>query len=69
MLSQIAEICFLPQATSNSKISGEMEDSLPPHVDLETNVYCFGVLLLEVISGKLSYSEEQGHLENWVSFV
>jgi hypothetical protein len=26
-------------------------------------------LLLEVISGKLSYSEEQGHLENWVSFV
>ncbi|KAJ6893676.1 protein MALE DISCOVERER 2 isoform X1 [Populus alba x Populus x berolinensis] len=65
--AKIAEICFLPQATSNSKISGEMEDSLPPHVDLETNVYCFGVLLLEVISGKLSYSEEQGHLENWAA--
>ncbi|KAJ6333399.1 hypothetical protein OIU77_009297 [Salix suchowensis] len=65
--AKIAEICFLPQAASNSIVSDELEDSLPPHVDIETNVYRFGVLLLEIISGKLSYSEEQGHLENWAA--
>ncbi|KAI5591016.1 hypothetical protein BDE02_04G050300 [Populus trichocarpa] len=65
--AKIAEICFLPQATSNSKVSGELEDSLPPHVDPETNIYRFGVLLLEIISGKLPYSEEQGPLEKWAA--
>ncbi|XP_057985362.1 protein MALE DISCOVERER 2-like [Hevea brasiliensis] len=37
--------------------------TLPPLVDVETNVYCFGILLLEIISGKLKYSKEQGSLE------
>ncbi|KAJ6738293.1 PROTEIN MALE DISCOVERER 2 [Salix koriyanagi] len=65
--AKIAEICFLPQATSNSNVSGELEDSLPPHVDPETNIYRFGVLLLEIISGKLPYSKEQGPLEKWAA--
>jgi hypothetical protein len=41
---------------------------LPPQQGPETDVYNFGVLLLEIISAKLPYSEEQGHLVNWVSF-
>lgn len=39
--------------------------------DPKTNVYDFGELLLEIISGKLPYSEEQGTLVNlviWFTF-
>ncbi|CAN6483222.1 unnamed protein product [Victoria cruziana] len=36
-----------------------------PYKDLESNIYNFGILLLEIISGKLPYSEEQGFLVNW----
>ncbi|XP_022720392.1 protein MALE DISCOVERER 2-like isoform X2 [Durio zibethinus] len=51
-----------------SKTSGDAEpehSELPPFVDSEVNIYSFGILLLEVISGKLPYSEEQGPLEKW----
>lgn len=41
---------------------------LLPLADTEANVYSFGVLLLEIISGQFPYSEEQGPLENWVIF-
>lgn len=70
MLSQIAEICFWTDVATKSKTSGEDDkenSELPPFADPETNVYSFGILLLEIISGKLQYSEEQGHLVNWVS--
>ncbi|KAF2303218.1 hypothetical protein GH714_014729 [Hevea brasiliensis] len=62
----IAEISFLPQDSSKSKSSGDNESAhstLLPLADVETNVYCFGILLLEIISGKLQYSKEQGSLE------
>ncbi|XP_052183464.1 protein MALE DISCOVERER 2-like [Diospyros lotus] len=53
-------------ASSKAWAGKESEDSeLPPFSDPETNVYCFGVLLLEIISGKLRYSKEQGSLVNW----
>lgn len=41
---------------------------LGPLADTEENVYCFGVLLLEIISGKFPYSEEHGPLVDWVIF-
>ncbi|KAF2303068.1 hypothetical protein GH714_013276 [Hevea brasiliensis] len=59
--AKIAEISFLPQDSSKSKSSGDNESAystLPPLADVETNVYCFGILLLEIISGKLQYLEE-----------
>lgn len=37
--------------------------------DPETNVYSFGVLALEIISGRLAYSEEKGPIEKWVRKV
>ncbi|XP_057985345.1 protein MALE DISCOVERER 2-like [Hevea brasiliensis] len=64
--AKITEISFLPQDSSKLKSSGDNESvhsTLPPLADVETNVYCFGILLLEIISGKLQYSEEQGSLE------
>ncbi|XP_050223384.1 protein MALE DISCOVERER 2-like [Mercurialis annua] len=68
--SKIAEVCFLPQYVRKSKISGDSESEhseLPPLADPETNVYSYGILLLEIISGKLPYSKEQGPLEKWAA--
>ncbi|KAL5707539.1 hypothetical protein ACHQM5_018430 [Ranunculus cassubicifolius] len=52
-----------------SKLSGELSEysELPSTVDPETNVYSFGLLLLEIISGKLPYSEKEGSLLDWAS--
>ncbi|CAL1400922.1 unnamed protein product [Linum trigynum] len=67
--AKITEIPFLSQAASKPKPSSEDEgenSELPPTVDPETNVYSFGIILLEVISGKLPYSEKEGPIEKWV---
>lgn len=68
--AKIAEINIWADLSSKSKISGNEESEhseLPPLADPESNVYCFGILLLETISGKLPYSEEQGPLVNWAA--
>ncbi|XVF40320.1 hypothetical protein PTKIN_Ptkin01aG0104100 [Pterospermum kingtungense] len=65
--AKLAEIGNLESAIE-SKTSGDGESphsELPPFVDIEVNVYSFGILLLEIISGKLPYSDEQGPLEKW----
>lgn len=69
MVLQIAEIIFLSNGVSKYKNAGDHDaehSELPPLADPESNVYSFGVLLLEIISGKLPYSEDQGPLVNWV---
>ncbi|KAL1206341.1 Protein MALE DISCOVERER 1 [Cardamine amara subsp. amara] len=49
-------------------ISGDLDQSsLPLPPEPETNVYSFGVLMLEIISGKLSDSDEEGSIIKWVS--
>lgn len=40
---------------------------LPPLADPETNIYSFGILLIEIISGKSPYAEEKESLLNWVN--
>lgn len=66
--AKIAEIGFTTKNKSKQQTEDDKENSvLPPSVDPETNVYCFGILLLEIISGKLPYSEEQGSLVNWAA--
>ncbi|OMO65412.1 hypothetical protein COLO4_31277 [Corchorus olitorius] len=53
---------------SKTSGDGDSENSeLPPVADAEVNVYSFGILLLELISGKLPYSDEQGPLEKWAA--
>ena len=65
---QIAEVVFSRNIKSKNSSDDDKENSvLPPSADPETNIYGFGILLLEIISGKLPYSEEQGSLVNWVS--
>ncbi|XP_059440357.1 protein MALE DISCOVERER 2-like isoform X2 [Corylus avellana] len=68
--AKIGEISFGLHNASNSRnsVEDEKENSeLPPLSDPETNIYSFGILLLEIISGKLPYSEEQGHLVSWAA--
>ncbi|GLT68332.1 hypothetical protein SLA2020_405760 [Shorea laevis] len=64
---KLAERAFGRLVTAKAKTSHHDESELPPNADQETNVYGFGILLLEVISGRLPYSEEQGPLEKWAS--
>ncbi|KAF9600072.1 hypothetical protein IFM89_002545 [Coptis chinensis] len=44
----------------------ESPDSLEPsHLDIEANIFSFGVLLLEIISGRPSYCKDRGCLVDW----
>ncbi|KAK9073931.1 hypothetical protein SSX86_006525 [Deinandra increscens subsp. villosa] len=67
---KVAEVPFWRDMMSNTNVSAESESAhsaLPPLIDTETNVYCFGILLLEIISGKPPHSDQQGHLEAWAA--
>ncbi|XP_044461200.1 protein MALE DISCOVERER 2-like [Mangifera indica] len=68
--AKVAEVSFPSQSVLQSKVSGENsvgKSELPPVADPETNVYNFGILLLELISGKLPYSDEHGPIEKWAA--
>lgn len=55
--------------TAKSKIANEEPSEhhqMNPAADPASNVYSFGIMLLEIISGKVPYNEEQGSLVNWV---
>lgn len=69
---QVAEVNIWSGSSSKPRSEGEDKSKhldLPPMADPETNVYDFGVLLLEIISGKLACSEEQGALVDWVTWI
>jgi len=36
------------------------------HLDTKGNIHAFGVLLLEIISGRPPYCKEKGYLVDWV---
>lgn len=36
------------------------------HLDIKGNVYAFGVLLLEIVSGRTAFSKDTGSLVEWV---
>lgn len=66
---QIADYGFWEELIEKGKISDDAETSPSgsPLLGPESNVYNFGVLLLEIISGKLPYDEKEGSLVNWVT--
>ncbi|OIV95239.1 hypothetical protein TanjilG_21629 [Lupinus angustifolius] len=67
--AKIGDITYGNIVSPITKTTGDdsKKSELPPHADPETNVYNFGILLLEIISGKLPHSEEQGNLVNWAA--
>ena len=71
-LSQTAEVVFGKKNLSPPKLDdyeSSKHSELPSHADPETNVYNYGILLLEIISGRLPYSKEHGYLLDWVKFL
>lgn len=65
---QLAEVTFRSIVEpSKSSIRGDSKKYEMLRSGLDQNVYDFGILLLEIISGKLPHSEEQGNLVHWVS--
>ncbi|KAL3851395.1 hypothetical protein ACJIZ3_013277 [Penstemon smallii] len=68
--AKIGDVGFWAELIAKSKHTGENDSEhseLPPLADVDTNVHSFGILLLEIISGKHIYSEEEGHLTNWAA--
>ncbi|XP_051125216.1 protein MALE DISCOVERER 2-like [Andrographis paniculata] len=68
--AKIADVSFWEKLVSTSKSHTENDtghSGLPPHSDVETNIHSFGILMLEVISGRLPYSEEQGNILDWAN--
>lgn len=53
-ISNEGAVCILPNSMEGR------------HLDIQGNVYAFGVLLLEIISGRPSYSRDKGSLVDWV---
>lgn len=69
---QICDVAFWEEIITKSKAPASAENEsehslLPPLADVETNIYNFGLLILETVTGKLPHSKEHGDLLNWVS--
>lgn len=55
------EIAEAEKQSSGTKLSDALSTSL------ESNVYSFGVILFEMVTGRLPYSVDNGSLEDWAS--
>ncbi|KAG5237398.1 inactive receptor serine/threonine-protein kinase [Salix suchowensis] len=60
--SKIADFYF----SNNMEVSSKKRPDLPL-ASLENNVYNFGVLLFEIVTGRLPYSVDSVSLEDWAS--
>ena len=54
-ISNEGAVCILP-----SSMEGR-------HLDVQGNIYAFGILLLEIVSGRPPYCKEKGCLVDWVN--
>ncbi|XP_057873376.1 probable LRR receptor-like serine/threonine-protein kinase At1g63430 isoform X2 [Cryptomeria japonica] len=50
---------------SSATLTRGSVESLGDHSDIEFNIFSFGVLLLEIISGRFPYCKHQGSLLDW----
>ncbi|KAK1286658.1 putative LRR receptor-like serine/threonine-protein kinase MRH1 [Acorus calamus] len=65
--AKISDLCFNNDTNSTDSpplLSGPLVST--PR-DTKSNVYMFGMILLEMISGRVPYSEDYGPLINWAS--
>jgi hypothetical protein len=70
ILMQMADASIWKEVADRAKTANEgssRRSEAPP--DLISNVYCFGALLIEIISGKLPEPDDQESMCNWVWLV
>ncbi|OMP02465.1 hypothetical protein COLO4_11069 [Corchorus olitorius] len=65
--AKISDFSFLNDATAAKVGSATMELLESPLSDAESNIYNFGVILFEMITGRIPYSVNNGSLANWAS--
>eukprot|EP00268_Persea_americana_P033210 TRINITY_DN32944_c0_g2_i3.p1 TRINITY_DN32944_c0_g2~~TRINITY_DN32944_c0_g2_i3.p1 ORF type:complete len:693 (+),score=153.99 TRINITY_DN32944_c0_g2_i3:250-2328(+) len=67
--AKVAEFDFWKEFVAKGKIPDDDDSNRSelPLADTESNVYNFGVLMLEVVSGKVPHCEEQGSIVNWAA--
>ncbi|KAK4421154.1 protein MALE DISCOVERER 2 [Sesamum alatum] len=66
--AKIADISFWAELVGKLKNTVDIDSAHSvqrPHADVETNIHSFGILLLEIITGRPPYSEEEGNLMIW----
>lgn len=67
--AKIAEFSFLNEMAAMAPMESLGIKKLPsrPSTSLECNVYSFGVILFEMVTGRLPYSVDNSSLEDWAA--
>ncbi|GLT80737.1 hypothetical protein SLA2020_521610 [Shorea laevis] len=65
--AKISDFSFCNDAAAAKAGSATMELLETTSMDSETNVYSFGVILFEMITGRIPYSIDNGSLADWAS--
>lgn len=58
---------FSKSGKNSGSFYSVMDSIEQQHMDVQGNTFAFGVLLLEIISGRPSHCKDRGSLVNWVS--
>jgi hypothetical protein len=71
------KMMFTRQFSRHEKATGRLNNKSPfpghgdpaedKQADIQANTFAFGVILLEIISGRLPYCKDKGYLVDWVS--
>ncbi|XVE58991.1 hypothetical protein DITRI_Ditri05aG0008300 [Diplodiscus trichospermus] len=65
--AKISDFSFLNNATAAKVGTATLELLEFPSADVESNIYSFGVILFEMITGRIPYSVDNGSLADWAS--
>ncbi|XP_026431876.1 probable inactive receptor-like protein kinase At3g56050 [Papaver somniferum] len=65
--AKISDLGFWSEATAVKMGSSDTENPLTPSVDTESNIYSFGIILLEMINGGLPCCVNDVQLVEWAS--
>uniref|UniRef100_A0A0A0KF88 Protein kinase domain-containing protein n=1 Tax=Cucumis sativus TaxID=3659 RepID=A0A0A0KF88_CUCSA len=65
--AKLSDFSYWSEATAAKLGSATVELLETSPADLESNVYSFGVILLEMITGRLPFSVDDGSLADWAS--